>query len=568
MDYSESSSSIIKKNILSNYPGAVFYGLLFNVTLMIDSIIAGQSLGERGIAAVALGTPGYGVPAAIIYSFIHGSGLRMIWARGRTDNPGCQRAFREGATLVAVSGLIVAVLIYALSYDIVLLCGGNMVAPDLRRDALIYLQFCSPIVFFTALGMILQEIMNVYGFQTERAALSAVNISVNLIVSIFSVSSLPADMKLAGLGLGTSAGGLMEFIIGIILLRSKDLNLKYRPLIPASREIRETFRYGFPAAADYFAESIVMGLQNNLILSGFNGDAVILSTSEVVCNISYFASGAIKGAALATEPLFGVFYEERDISSIRKVWRQGWITGTVMSVIFAVLFLLSLPLLSLLFGMKVTQDIQRGMFFCMIFAPVMNTVYMFTLYYEAVRRLSVSIAFAIIPDSCLYILMMAFLIPVLGKDGIWLAITGNQLIGLILLVPSVFLISKGPGKGIDRLLLLSDEFFPGKLLIEFEILKTGTGITADLESLREPLKRAVSDPRKTDITMQGLKDLVSDMLRSSDDIHIKLREGDEKTEIYLRSLGEQYGTPTGWRGAGALSYSYVYKMNIVRITLQ
>lgn len=41
------------------------YGLLFKVSLMIDSIVAEQSLGGGGIAAVALGVPGYGVLAAV-----------------------------------------------------------------------------------------------------------------------------------------------------------------------------------------------------------------------------------------------------------------------------------------------------------------------------------------------------------------------------------------------------------------------------------------------------------------------------------------------------------------------
>ena len=53
-----------------------------------------------------------------------------------------------------------------------------------------------------------------------------------------------------------------------------------------------------------------MGVQNNLVLAGFPGDRMILPTVEIVCNIAYFASGTIKGAALAAEPLFGVFYAE------------------------------------------------------------------------------------------------------------------------------------------------------------------------------------------------------------------------------------------------------------------
>ena len=146
------SGNVIWKNLMSIYPGAVLYGLLFNVSLMIDSIIAGQSLGAGGIAAVALGVPGYGVLAAIIYSLIHGSGLRMIWAKGRADDEGFRRAFNGGATLVCLVGLVFAILIFVFSESIVLICGGDMVDAVTFHNAVIYLCFCAPIVFLTALG--------------------------------------------------------------------------------------------------------------------------------------------------------------------------------------------------------------------------------------------------------------------------------------------------------------------------------------------------------------------------------------------------------------------------------
>ena len=516
-----SSESVIKKNIISLYPGAVLYGLLFNISLMIDSIIAGWNLGAPGIAAGALGIPGYGVLAAVIYSLIHGSGLRMIWAKGRADNQGFDRAFCGGATLVGFAGIFFAILIFVFAESIVLVCGGDMVDSATLHNAVLYLMFCSPIVFLTALGMILQEVMNVLGYQTERAVLGGINVAVNLTVSVFLVTTLPADIKLAGLGIGTSVGGLMEFIAGIILLRILNVRLGYRPLLLRPKEIAETIRCGFPAAADYFAENIVMGIQNNLILSGFPGDSLILPTAEVVCNISYFASGTIKGAAIATEPLFGVFYEERDLNSIKKVWQQGWVIGLIMSVVWAILFYVSLPVLSSLCGMEMTQDISRGVLLCMVFTPVMHTVYMFTLYYEATKRFNLSMAFAIIPDSCLYVIMMMFLIPVLGKDGIWLSITGNQVIGLILLIPFVMLINKKTGKGIEKLLLLNEEFFSGTTLMEFEISGDKTDAAENLNKLREPVEGIVSDSDIIDNLMLCTGELVSDMRRTSNHIHLR-----------------------------------------------
>ena len=568
------SGNSIRKNIISAYPGAVMYGLMFNVTLMIDSIIAGSNLGAPGIEAVALGVPGYGVLAAVIYSLIHGSGLRMIWAKGHADDEEFHRAFCGGATLVGSFGIIFAVLILVFANNIVLLCGGDMVDPLTLRNAVLYLTFCAPVVLLTAFGMILQEVMNVLGFQAARATLSGINVAVNLAVSILCMSLLPRDMKLAGLGIGTSSGGLVEVIMGIILLRIMKVRLKYRPLILRPKEVIETIRCGFPAATDYFVENIVMGIQNNLILSSFPGEALILSMSEVVCNISYFASGTIKGAAIAAEPLFGVFYEERDLNSLKKVWKQGWMMGMVMSVFWAVMFYIFLPVLSALCGMPLTSDIARGIMFCMIFTPFMHTVYMFTLYYEATKRFNLSIAFAIIPDSCLYVLMMAFLIPIIGKDGIWISITGNQFIGLMLLLPVVYFIFARTGKGVERLLLLPEDFYTGTTLLEFEILDDTADIAAKQESLRASIQEIVSDTDKTAIVMNCVEELVSDMRRTSDHIHVRLRDEGEKAELFIRSVGQRRELPQSISEKvialgddGAVSYSYVYKMNIVCITV-
>lgn len=566
--------NVITKNILSMYPGAAFYGLLFNILLMMDSIIAGQSLGAAGIIAVALGVPGYGISAAMIYSLIHGSGLRMIWAKGSTDDDAFKRAFNGGTTLVCLAGSVLSILIFCFAHDIILVCGGDMVDPAVRQSAMLYLRFCSPIVILTALGMLLQEVMNIYGLQNLRATLGAINVMTNLIVSILCVSFFPPEMKLAGLGIGTSTAGLAEFVCGIVLLHGNGVHLGYRPLILQPGEILETLKSGFPAAADYFCENIVMGIQNNLILAGFPGDPLILPSAELVCNISYFASGAIKGAAIATEPLFGIFYEEKDVSSIKKVWKAGWIIGAVMSVFWAALFYLALPLLSQLCGMELSPDISRGTFLCLIFAPIIHTVYMFTLYYEGTKHFAISVLFAVIPDSCLYILMMVFLIPVLGKDGIWLAITGNQLIGLLLLIPIVLLIGSKSCNQSNSLLLLPGEFFSESSLLEFEISNSETTAEEELKKLSAPIRTILADSEKAESMMRCIEDLVSDMQRTTGSINIKLKEYKEKAELYICGPGDRWELPSTiaddadlWGDNESITSSYVYKLTIVCITL-
>lgn len=147
------------------------------------------------------------------------------------------------------------------------------------------------------------------------------------------------------------------------------------------------------------------------------------------------------------------------------------------------------------------------------------------------------------------------------------------MIGLILLIPLVLFIAAKTGRNTDRLLLLPDEFYAGTTLLEFELSGDGTDRTSTIERLREPLRSILLEPGKTDAVMSCARELVSDMLETSNHIHITLREKEEKAELFIRSLGQQRALPasisdsvTAWEN-GSISYSYAYKMNIVYITL-
>ena len=119
---------MVRKNLMVMYPGAVMYGLAFSVMLMMANIIAGNILGPEGIAAfsctfwlteVALGVPGYGIVVALIYALIHGTCLRLSWAKGRGVQEGFVRAFSGGLTFIGGVGVLFTLIILTLAGPIV-----------------------------------------------------------------------------------------------------------------------------------------------------------------------------------------------------------------------------------------------------------------------------------------------------------------------------------------------------------------------------------------------------------------------------------------------------------------
>ncbi|MBP3204830.1 MAG: hypothetical protein J6M66_05350, partial [Lachnospiraceae bacterium] len=125
----------------------------------------------------------------------------------------------------------------------------------------------------------------------------------------------------------------------------------------------------------------------------------------------------------------------------------------------------------------------------------------------------------------------------------------------------------------DRLLLLPEEFYSGKLLLEFEISGDRMDMTEELEELRSQFEEVLLDSDRADGVMRCVEEIVSDLRRNSKDIHFKLLDEGDKIALFVRSLGkrrelsESISDDARAYGVDGVSYSYVYKMNIVCLTL-
>lgn len=583
---------LIRKNLLAMYPGAALYGLAFNVMLMMDNIIAGDVLGPDGIAAVALGVPGYGVIVALIYALIHGTCLRLSWAKGQGDQEAFMRAFSGGLTFVGGVGLIFTVIIILFAGPIVNLCGGDLVDEAMFESARMYLMYCAPIAFTSALAVSLQEILSLMGYQSTRAILSIVNIVTNAVISIVCVSLLPQGMKIAGLGIGTSLAGAIQFVASLVLYRVYKIDVHYRPLLFKFGEIAETVKCGVPSSSDYLAETVVMGIQNNLVLSGFGGNTLILATSDVVSNIAYFANGLIKGAAFAAAPLFAIFYAGRDKTCLKRTWKEALILGFVMSFLWAGVIWLLLPQISALCGMEMSADIQRGVLFSLIFVPLVHIVSLFTMYYESTKHFACSMTFSIIPDSVLFPVMLAILIPMLGKDGIWLSINGNQLIGLILLMPVIyFIVGRRYPKGPERFMLIPEKVSRRVPMLEVELPNSEETAVGISEKVRTFLAAEGWDQKASGTAALCIEELAVEMLnvamkhtvfKKSDQLMaIKLFDDEDHIEVLIRTAGKPYdpanlekdipvpkGATMVSKIAEDVSYTYACRMNTVSFSIK
>lgn len=589
------NSQIIRKTLLRMYPGTLIYATMLGFMYMVDNIIAGNVMGPEAIAAVAIALPSYGMFLALMNAIVHGTCLRITWAKGRANQGEFQRAFAGGLTLAAISGLFFSGVILFFSEKLTLSFGGAKSTEAVCRYSLLYLRFCAPMVFLSSISGCVRETIGVLGYQTERAFLGLFNIICNVIVSVISVLLLPTEWKMAGLGIGSSTAALLEFAGGLAVLKYRNIDARLKMLLLRPSEILDTLKSGLPASLDNIIDCIALAVVNNIILTLIPGEPLILSVVAVVNNIKKIVRLPLIGVGYDASPLFGVFYAQRDAYALRKTVAESLKMGMIVAVIVCAACFAATPALSRMFGMEMTPDIQMGAMFVCLFQVGYLVQFVLTNFYESTERFGSSLMMASIPDSLIYPLMLMALIPALGKPGLWLAFGSNPFVGQVIMIPVMMLLSWKNPTAADRILRLKPHILNRSSHFEFEIRGTDENAVGISGRIQEYLEKNGHSRRMAYLAALSSEELSVDMIahqRNEDkkekadedgnlfDIRVFSDEG--SIEILIRSLGDPYdpldydaarnpeskiGVRMIQKIAEKVTYTYVYKMNIVSIVL-
>lgn len=178
---------------------------------------------------------------------------------------------------------------------------------------------------------------------------------------------------------------------------------------------------GAAAALNNLCNMLRSVVLNALILSALGNDGV--SVFAVACSVLNFAMGFVSGAGQAVAPLVGVFYGERDLTSMRMLMRSSIRYGLIlMGTVFAVTVAASVPL-AYAFGMREWDMVVRAavaicwVMFSLIPAAVANSL----IFYYMTTDHSMLASVLTFERSFLFVVVFAYLLTALGASGWMLA---------------------------------------------------------------------------------------------------------------------------------------------------
>lgn len=237
--------------------------LLQNLYNMVDSVVAGQYLGNQALAAI-------GSTAALIYLIIGffqgistGAGVKISIAYGAGDWELMRKTMANALLFSITAGLLTSLVLYLVIQQILTFM---LVPADIFQDTLIYMRsyiLCIPAISLYNTGA---SILMAMGDSKRPMILLAICSVVNLVLDLVFVIQL--GWGIVGIAWATVIAQAISAVLILYMLthRKDQLTLKRQDLKPDLQLIKGIFRIGLPVAI----QSSMISLANVLFQSQVN----------------------------------------------------------------------------------------------------------------------------------------------------------------------------------------------------------------------------------------------------------------------------------------------------------
>lgn len=338
-------------------------------------------------------------------------------------------------------------------------------------------------------------------------------------------------LGLMGVGLAVVVSTAIADAIGMgILIFGRGRQIRYGAVAHPVRDTIQICRVGAAAALNNLCNMLRTIVLNGLILSALGADGA--SVFAVACSVLNFAMAFVAGAGQAVAPLVGVFYGERDDTSIRMLMKSAVRYALIlMGSLFVIAAAGSIPL-AYAFGMTEKTMVYRTaaaicwMMLSLIPAAVVTDL---IFHYSTIRQNVLASVLTFLRSFGYVALFAWLLVQMHASQWILAAFVLGELATLATdLLLTRYICSRDPGlEGILLLRRSGEENY-----ISFSVPGSAEGAVTASERMSEFCEQQEMDPRYAMMLPLALEEML--IL-----VNEHCFEGDEKMYADVRILCSQ-----------------------------
>lgn len=318
------TSGNIYKNFFVFALPMVLAGVLSQMYHTIDTIIAGNLIGDSALAAIGATSPFVSFINSFFWGYSCGIGIYVA------NLFGAKKYFRVKNVvinnLLFISFIIILISISTVSFKD-LLFSFLQVDTKILKETDIYFTICTLGNIFILLQNTFVHIMNGLGDGSYPLKMSVLCAVLNIAGNIFTVAKL--DMGIAGLAVSTVISSAVVILFYCIKLKKcfKTMHCNKHKSMVNRRVIKETLHYSLPTMVQqsvmYFSSMILSPIVNGIGSDATSSYTVILRVYDV--NASIYQNSA-KTIGSHTAQCYGAKKFERI--------KKGFYVGVLQNIIF------------------------------------------------------------------------------------------------------------------------------------------------------------------------------------------------------------------------------------------
>ena len=399
---------------------------LSGVYTIVDGFFTGRSLGDMGLASIALGFPVAAFIQALGTGIGLAGGIHFTIFGAQKDEKKQDACFSSTAMLLLLFSLLLTVMFLSLAEPLLRLLGA-------KNDVL---ELAAEYVRVIALGAVFQLlatgfvpfIRNMGGAAFAMIAM-VLGFVTNIALDYVFVWVLPWGM--AGAAWATVIGQAATMVSAILFFTRRKQTIRFVPpsqLLPLWGAVLKVSLSPFGLT---YSSTITLLLMNRfLLIYGDEQSVAIYSCISYITAIIYLL---LQGVGDGCQPLISLYYGKQKSEDVRQTRRAAYEAAFCISAICAAAVFLARAKIGLLFGASASanEGVCRYLPFFLATVLPLAFVRITTSYFYATEKAALSYILVYAEPVCT-LLFLLVLPLVFSLDGVWAAIPLAQISAFII----------------------------------------------------------------------------------------------------------------------------------------
>jgi len=427
------SEYIVESMFNSTLMVMIFSAMVTLIGMMVDGIIIGNFLGEQAMAAYGLASPVFVVIAALGGVFSSGMQTACAKSLGNGDLKAANQKFSAMFFSALAAGFICMTALFVCAGPIAVLLGASGESASLYEPTAKYISGLAIGIPGTLVMLLLTPIMQLDNDRSRTMRATAIMTVANIIGDLLVAFVLPLGML--GMALATSISYYVAAAILLLHFKSDKPYFKIQLTDMDTKAIPSMLWTGLPTAVNRLCHTArSMSLNKLLLVIAASGAVTAFSVQSNM--VSLFGSVG-NGIGLATLMLSGLFYGEKDKSSLKQLFHAGLKKITLLVCPLALLLMVFAPFFVDLYAAGFSTDIRQmavhAVRWYAISLPLYAVNIIFMNYLQGTQKLILANVICIL-NNFAFVTAAAYLLGIIiGVEGVWIAFPLGEILTLLTL---------------------------------------------------------------------------------------------------------------------------------------